>query len=422
MYKIDKKGNVEMDEREEVMNEGTVAYATATPDMVAHNTAVLKKQNKIFMTGIICMAVIIIIAALLCTWNFMGITKKMNVMASIIETETGQSVDEWMSSSLMYGQHPIYDDTAVVSAYKLGDSSGLSEKDKYVFDTASGIIDEIITDGMSDYDKEKAVYDYLFSHVRYDEGRFAAVSEESTGSTAALAVDENEEADEGIDEDPYGEDYDYEPYGVFKNHNAICVGNATTMKLFMDMLDIPCYVIHSTSQGEHAWNLVQIGGDWYHMDLTFDNGSNDPLYTYFNVPDNVKMMSGYPWDTTEFPAADSLTYSYAYRNAVKVDSIYEIPAIVRSKLDDGSFTASVIVGDGKYDMDTEYAIGEMMEEIGGYCKDAYAISDAIKVSDDMTVYQLGVAFYDDGGSDDDTSDGIDYDKIKSSVDAVFADF
>lgn len=86
-----------------------------------------------------------------------------------------------------------------------------------------------------------------------------------------------------------GQSETHTPYGVFRTHNAICVGNTTTFKLFMDALGIPCKIIHSTENGEHAWDVVQLDGDWYHVDVTFDGSANGvPSYSYFNVPDSMK--------------------------------------------------------------------------------------------------------------------------------------
>ena len=60
--------------------------------------------------------------------------------------------------------HPIYDDTAVVEAYKTGDSSKLTDdKDKFILEEATKAIKENIKDKMTDYEKEKAIYDYVFN-------------------------------------------------------------------------------------------------------------------------------------------------------------------------------------------------------------------------------------------------------------------
>ena len=207
--------------------------------------------------------------------------------------------------------HEIYDTTAIIEAYESGNIEGLSEEDLYTLETAKEIIDEIITDDMTDYEKEKAVYDWLFGYVTYDEEAFNP-----------LGVDVYE--------------YNYYPYGVLKYHSAICVGYATTFKLFMDMLDIECMIIHSTEEGEHAWNLVRIEDDWYHVDVTFDsgNGTGTPGYDYFNVPDGFKLDDGYPWDTDEFPAADSIKYSYFVQNAIEINTADEVPQLIKDAFDE----------------------------------------------------------------------------------------
>lgn len=66
-------------------------------------------------------------------------------------------------------------------------------------------------------------------------------------------------------------------YGTLKNGKAVCEGYARTFKYFMDAIGVPCVLISGTgqnSQGEiesHAWNDVQIGGNWYAIDVTWDD-------------------------------------------------------------------------------------------------------------------------------------------------------
>lgn len=215
--------------------------------------------------------------------------------------------------------HEIYDDSKVIAAYKSGDSSHLDEKDTFVLEKMTQVIDEIITDDMSDYDKEKAVYDWQHRWVSY--------------------------GDEGLN--PIASSADnYTPYGVLRSHRAICVGNATTFKLFMDALDIPCKIIHSTEQGEHAWNVVQLDGDWYHVDVTFDGGTaQNAGYAYFNVPDSVKDDGSWPWDHSEIPAANGTKYCYMLNNAAECENLYQIPAAIKDAVDQGSSYVAVILKD-----------------------------------------------------------------------------
>lgn len=207
--------------------------------------------------------------------------------------------------------HPIYDDTAVVEAYKSGDDSKLTDdKDKYILKELKKAVGEIIKDGMSEYDKEKAVYDYVFSQTHFNDDSLVAISDDSE------------------------DDESYNPYGFFHDHSTICVGNATTIKLFFDVLGIDSKIIHSTENGEHAWNVVKIDGKWYHLDVTFDGGNEAPDYAYFNVPDTAKDDGSYPWNKEDFPECTATNDCYICKNAKKLDSVYDIPERIKEAMSD----------------------------------------------------------------------------------------
>lgn len=75
--------------------------------------------------------------------------------------------------------------------------------------------------------------------------------------------------------------YDYNfmastPYDVLVKHTGICVAYAVTFKMVMDKLNIPCDIAVSSAMG-HEWNVVQIGADWYNVDLTYDAISHAQL-------------------------------------------------------------------------------------------------------------------------------------------------
>ncbi len=219
--------------------------------------------------------------------------------------------------------HELYDNTAVINAFKsesTEDDKNLNAEDAFILDKAREVLKEVIKDDMSDYEKEKAIYEWQINWVNYQDENLSPVNG--------------------------GQDKSHLPYGVLKYHQAICVGNATTFKLFMDMLDIPCQIIHSTVNGEHAWNLVKLEDDWYHVDITFDSGTGGNIeYTYFNVPDSIKDDGSYPWDHAEIPAAEGTKYCYMFRNAVTLDNFYAIPKELKKAADKGKSTASFILKD-----------------------------------------------------------------------------
>lgn len=58
-------------------------------------------------------------------------------------------------------------------------------------------------------------------------------------------------------------------YGALCMGNAVCRGIATAFKIVLDRLNNPrisCRVIASREM-DHVWNLVEVDGEWYHMDV-----------------------------------------------------------------------------------------------------------------------------------------------------------
>ena len=71
-----------------------------------------------------------------------------------------------------------------------------------------------------------------------------------------------------------------EPYsivGALTEGKAVCEGYARSFKYILDELNIPCVLVSGTgtnSNGEtesHAWNYVQLNGNWYALDVTWDD-------------------------------------------------------------------------------------------------------------------------------------------------------
>ena len=63
------------------------------------------------------------------------------------------------------GNYEIKSTTHISDAYKNGDPSALSAEDKETYDLASDVIAQVIKEGMSDYEKEVAIYDWMFDNI-----------------------------------------------------------------------------------------------------------------------------------------------------------------------------------------------------------------------------------------------------------------
>ena len=93
----------------------------------------------------------------------------------------------------------------------------------------------------------------------------------------------------------------YNIYGALVNKECVCEGYARAFKYLLDELNIPCVMVIGTgtnSQGEtesHAWNYVQLNGNWYAVDTTWDDpvvigggsASEESRYKYFLVGKEV---------------------------------------------------------------------------------------------------------------------------------------
>ena len=118
-------------------------------------------------------------------------------------------------------------------------------------------------EGYSNYEKIIEVHDWMVENIEYDTNLVA--------------------------EEPYSIS------GALTEGRAVCEGYARAFKYIMDELNIPCVLVSgigTNSAGEtesHAWNYVQLDGNWYAIDVTWDdpiivgNGyvANDVKYRYF---------------------------------------------------------------------------------------------------------------------------------------------
>ena len=158
----------------------------------------------------------------------------------------------------------FYDTAPIVQAYKTGSRTGLDKMQNEILDKAAEILDWIITDDMTDYEKELAVHDYIVQNCTYDEGSRAVIPKPAENSD--------------------------NPYGALVNGIAICTGYATSFRLLTEMLGIPCEYVYyfEPDKTDHAWNVVTIDGAKYYVDVTWDDpvpdkGRRLTHHEYFNV-------------------------------------------------------------------------------------------------------------------------------------------
>lgn len=71
-------------------------------------------------------------------------------------------------------------------------------------------------------------------------------------------------------------------YDAINSKMTVCSGYALFFQKFMDQMGIPCYIAAGKVNGvEHAWNIVNIDGQWYHIDCTNDDLGNGVARDFF---------------------------------------------------------------------------------------------------------------------------------------------
>lgn len=142
------------------------------------------------------------------------------------------------------------------------------ETDTEVIDQTMQSIDEAteevmmyLDESMTDFEKIMAVHDYMVLHYDYD--------------------------------------YTYSNYDItiMTTKTGVCMSYALAFKHIMNELGIECLYVSSDEDMDHAWNLVNLDGEWYHIDLTWD----DPGTNYGQVRHEYALLSDFEIQHLESP-------------------------------------------------------------------------------------------------------------------------
>lgn len=181
---------------------------------------------------------------------------------SIDRLMTGKRIDSAFEA--VFNDHPelFWVDTEYQTIYrKNGD---FIELDLYYNDTAENIdssrseffsaADAIIAEASgSDYEKERFVHNKLSELFDYQRNP--------------------------LDQSAYS--------GLVLN-KTVCAGYARSFSYIMTRLGIPCYLCTGYAGEPHGWNIIKLDGDYYNVDLTWDDTGTDMPYSYdwFNKTDS----------------------------------------------------------------------------------------------------------------------------------------
>lgn len=125
----------------------------------------------------------------------------------------------------------------------------------------------MIPDGADELEREMIIHDALVDSVEYD----FDVAESDDATADAFNI-----------------------YGALVKKKAVCSGYACATKMLLNRVGIQCRTVVGMSKNTgHMWNQVKINGNWYHLDVTWNDspaGTDGVLYVryhYFNLNDEL---------------------------------------------------------------------------------------------------------------------------------------
>ena len=140
-----------------------------------------------------------------------------------------------------------------------------------IYAEAKKVLNEIISDNMSDYEKALSIFDWITCNTTYDYAKLNNTSNR-----------------------PFTKDSCYYLEGVFIDHLSVCDGFSKAFSMMCNMEGVDSIRIVGTANtgsgsGGHAWNKVKIDGEYYIVDITWTElgvGITENLsHKYFLVSD-----------------------------------------------------------------------------------------------------------------------------------------
>ncbi len=135
----------------------------------------------------------------------------------------------------------------------------------YVKAQAEKIVKEITFDNMDDIQKVKAIHDWVCNNTVYDDG---------------LSGDRKNHNDAS----------------VLMNDSTVCEGYARISNILYNTAGIESYYISGVG---HAWNIVKVGNNYFHVDTTWDDGDKISYDWFMKSDDEMRNSDEYhaSWKT-----------------------------------------------------------------------------------------------------------------------------
>lgn len=205
-----------------------------------------------------------------------------------------------------------YPGTLIADAYLTGDTSALSDEEIITYYAALDFIQNHVDPEPDVLKKEKLIHDFICESARY------------TNPPSSDMIPRHCTA-----------------VGLLLDGYANCQGYADCFDMLARMAGLKVDKQSGSAEGNlHVWNIINIEGNWYSMDITyndttfFPDGSGYPAYIYFNSGKDILLSThSVPKDNELIPIiARTNDLYYYYNNSFSLKGSASDPTLAKEDL------------------------------------------------------------------------------------------
>lgn len=245
-----------------------------------------------------------------------GVLSSSQILQAVAAYKEDHPEKFWLKSSVLSADDGV--STYIDLEYTMEQEELIAAKKEF-----KSKIEEIVAsapENASDYELEIYIHDYLVKNCTYDK-------------------------DAADDPNPKVTDNAYDSYGTLVEGSAVCEGYARAFSLLCREFGIDCVCVSGIGSGEgHMWNCISLDGEWYNVDVTWDDPDSEEedlsvfKYVFLNMSDEMfrlnhkagdlyKNLTNEEYTAYEFncnnfvPVCSSDDYYYYYLNGTQMSSL-----------------------------------------------------------------------------------------------------
>lgn len=262
---------------------------------------------------------------------------------------------------------------------------------RFVDKTAEYVVNSVTTSTMTDMQKAVKLHDWIINNVEYDPLVADADAMKARGITPP---DTMYSGKNNVDASVFL----HERNG---HHYTVCDGYARCYRILMNKAGIKTYYVHGADKEkdpdkriDHAWNLVQINGNFYHVDVCWDDGNT-----------GTDRFNSFMMSDANFASSSNGHSKYNW-NVITIGTLYD-PDEEINMLNNVNGVAKLTMGDlGRvkpYTSIDKYSVKRLQELVAGAVPNDYERMagdidfDGNLTSKDVTLLKRYINYYQSSG-------------------------